>query len=512
MKNIFLKFGVFMVIGAFLVLGGQSKSAEAIISDVESTGLLSVTDKDWNSLDNLGKLVKIDVYQKAINVGMTHTEALGEANYIYKTIPDIHQQTTSGSILSSVQNTGWKYDEKGIITLNTAATYQPAVSSEDRNKNYIEEQIAKGNQKNNTEGAIETQGHVNNSKVTFLPTLTATTAPTCATEGVEGVDFLVFHGPLVPCGVNKAKTCDTTGMSPKDGEKVRESGKPCTICHFMILIKNVFDLLLSLIITASLLMLTIAGVMYIVSSGGQLTGMAKGIIEKTLLGFGIFLLSWLLVYTLLNMLSIRDTVVGKGSRSTWFQFECDTKSSFYTLARSQTPNPVDESQTPISETDDGTSVNLQGISPRDITPYPQSINQLSASEVRARKDLVSDSGNNIAVWESGIGRTDIETLRPETRQGILKLQNAVGQKITVTGGAEADGPHTDGIYSHANGYKADIEDDTAVNNYIVNNYEYLGNRAGDGARVYTDGNNNYMAREGSHWDGSFNRLIPVPLQ
>ena len=156
-------------------------------------------------------------------------------------------------------------------------------------------------------------------------TTNSTTAKICAEEGLKGVDFLVFHGPLVPCGINK--TCENS--EGKTGELA--INKPCTICHFIILIKNVFDLLLSLIITASLFMLTVAGVMYIVSSGGQLTGMAKGIIEKTLLGFGIFLLSWLLVYTLLNMLSVNEKFIGKGTSSTWFQFECDTKSNFYKL-------------------------------------------------------------------------------------------------------------------------------------------------------------------------------------
>ncbi len=139
----------------------------------------------------------------------------------------------------------------------------------------------------------------------------------CGKEGLEGVDFLFFKGPLVPCGINK-KCADSPSTT---------LNKPCTMCHFIILIKNFFDLLLSLLVVVSILMLTVAGVIYIISAGSGLTGLAKEIIQKTLLGFGLFLLSWLIVYTLLNLLSVKTEMIGKGGDS-WFKFECDTESSF----------------------------------------------------------------------------------------------------------------------------------------------------------------------------------------
>lgn len=71
--------------------------------------------------------------------------------------------------------------------------------------------------------------------------------------------------------------------------------------------------------------------------------------------------------------------------------------------------------------------------------------------------------------------------------------------MIVTGGAEVGGPHTQGVYSHTNGYKIDLEDSLKVNNYIENKYERIGTR-GDGAPLYVDTKGNTYARESSHWD------------
>ena len=137
----------------------------------------------------------------------------------------------------------------------------------------------------------------------------------CPSEGTSG-GFMLFKGPLVPCGMHNS--C------------VKGGQQPCTLCHFIILVKNLYDLLLSLLIIAALLFLTIGGVTYIVSSGNSnLKSIAKGIITKTLTGFAIFLLSWLIVYAILLFISASpdsNSMLGRGAN--WYSFTCDTKSSF----------------------------------------------------------------------------------------------------------------------------------------------------------------------------------------
>lgn len=139
----------------------------------------------------------------------------------------------------------------------------------------------------------------------------------CGTEGLAGQRFLFFRGPLVPCGVNKHCAGDTNSSI----------NKPCTLCHFFVLIQNFFNFLLSLLIVVSIFMLTVAGVLYIISAGGKMATMAKEIIQKTLLGFGLFLLSWLIVFTLLKLLAVNTSMLGTGSN--WFQFTCNDNSAFW---------------------------------------------------------------------------------------------------------------------------------------------------------------------------------------
>ncbi|GEM_PF-2340482 len=176
----------------------------------------------------------------------------------------------------------------------------------------------------NYQSGQNNNGLQNNGSNGGQTTQTTNQANDCGEEGLKGVDFLLFHGPLVPCGINK----ECAGGGSGGNEEVRSINKVCTLCHFIILIKNIFDLILSLLIVVSLLMLTIAGVLYIVSGGARLTGLAKEIIQKTIFGFSLFLLSWLVVYTILNFLSVNKDMIGKGGDDGWFQFSCDTESSF----------------------------------------------------------------------------------------------------------------------------------------------------------------------------------------
>ncbi|MDD3607439.1 MAG: pilin [Candidatus Moranbacteria bacterium] len=135
-------------------------------------------------------------------------------------------------------------------------------------------------------------------------------------EGLAG-GFLFFKGSLVPCG----RHCDDPGTD-------LDETKTCTICHLIILFKRIYDLLLSMLIIVSLVMLTVGGIIYIVSTGNPgLTSMAKGLVTKTLTGFGLFLVSWLLVFTILKFISANTDFLGD-SPTNWFEFTCDVESKF----------------------------------------------------------------------------------------------------------------------------------------------------------------------------------------
>ncbi len=134
-------------------------------------------------------------------------------------------------------------------------------------------------------------------------------------EGTGG-GFLMFEGSIVPCGRN----CD-------DENTAWDESKSCTLCHFFIMFKQLYDLFFSLLIIVALALLTIGGVVYIVSAGNtNAKTLAKNIISKVLLGFALFLLSWLLVFTVLKFISANTDMLGNGDK--WYEFDCDTESVF----------------------------------------------------------------------------------------------------------------------------------------------------------------------------------------
>lgn len=104
---------------------------------------------------------------------------------------------------------------------------------------------------------------------------------------------------LVPCGVGAGNA-------------------NCTLCHLVLGFKNIYDYLLSLLLAATTLVIVVAGVMYMVSSG------AKGMIEKAksaltyaLTAMILALLAWLIINTVLNAL-------GYNKSGSWWTFTCDT--------------------------------------------------------------------------------------------------------------------------------------------------------------------------------------------
>ncbi|MEA1926348.1 MAG: pilin [Patescibacteria group bacterium] len=139
-------------------------------------------------------------------------------------------------------------------------------------------------------------------------------------EGIAGVDFLHFQRAIVPCG----RKCDDTRTTHYD------ETQSCTLCHLLILIKNIFDLLFAWLIIIALIFLTISGVLYIISSGNAgLKATAKGIITKTIAGFAVFILSWLIVYTTLVFVAADDdSKLGlQPATDAWFEFTCDPTTS-----------------------------------------------------------------------------------------------------------------------------------------------------------------------------------------
>jgi hypothetical protein len=119
------------------------------------------------------------------------------------------------------------------------------------------------------------------------------------------------EGGIVPCG------------GPSD---------PCTICHLIVGVKRLINWGSSILIALCLLAFTIAGIMYIVSSGNpQMIETAKKFMTSTLSGFAIVLGAWVIVNTSMLILSAKSDLgierTCAAGEICWTQFDCSTSSS-----------------------------------------------------------------------------------------------------------------------------------------------------------------------------------------
>ncbi|MFZ2188474.1 MAG: hypothetical protein WAV73_02870 [Candidatus Moraniibacteriota bacterium] len=122
---------------------------------------------------------------------------------------------------------------------------------------------------------------------------------------------------LVPCGLG--------------------SNDPCTLCHLIVGIQGLIQWGMGILITLSITAISIAGVMYVVSSGDPtLTKQAKSFVTSTLIGFALMLGAWLIVNATLWVFSAKEgTATGTSASKyslgleskNWYTFECSTVSS-----------------------------------------------------------------------------------------------------------------------------------------------------------------------------------------
>ncbi|KKP79588.1 MAG: hypothetical protein UR78_C0011G0002 [Candidatus Moranbacteria bacterium GW2011_GWF2_35_39] len=124
--------------------------------------------------------------------------------------------------------------------------------------------------------------------------------------------FSTYSAGLVPCGLN---------------EGTPEEMVPCTLCHLIIGIFNIFIWFRDILITVAAVGIFIAGVMYIISSGDEeMMKRAKSFLATSLTGFTIVLGAWLIVNSVMWILSYDIKNLGI-KQENWYTFTCDTFST-----------------------------------------------------------------------------------------------------------------------------------------------------------------------------------------
>ena len=130
--------------------------------------------------------------------------------------------------------------------------------------------------------------------------------------------FFSAQAGLVPCGL----TNDDTSTP-----NVNES-QICTLCHLIIGIKGIIDFGLKLLITVAAVGIFIAGVLYIISSGNEeMMKRAKSFLSTSLSGFTITLAAWLIVNSIMWILSFNISNLKVDTAVNWYTFTCNSQSS-----------------------------------------------------------------------------------------------------------------------------------------------------------------------------------------
>ncbi len=107
----------------------------------------------------------------------------------------------------------------------------------------------------------------------------------------------------------------------------------CTICHLFVLMNNIMIQLRNWIFITAVVIIAIAGIIYIVSVGNEsMTSMAKTAIKSVLIGSGIILVAWLAISSLLLAMAVKDSAVSdagvgliftkNGNIITGWEFKC----------------------------------------------------------------------------------------------------------------------------------------------------------------------------------------------
>jgi cell wall-associated NlpC family hydrolase len=130
-------------------------------------------------------------------------------------------------------------------------------------------------------------------------------------------------GGTVTPGTSGIPTTATSPIaSPSSGNENTGGLVPCknncTLCHLVLGLKNIYDYLLTLLLAATTLVVVVAGVMYMVSSGDKgMIDKAKSALTYALTAMILGLTAWLIINATLSALGY--TKVGS-----WWNFTCDT--------------------------------------------------------------------------------------------------------------------------------------------------------------------------------------------
>jgi len=141
--------------------------------------------------------------------------------------------------------------------------------------------------------------------------------------------------------------------------------------------------------------------------------------------------------------------------------------------------------------------------PQQQKPAEKQKEKLNHSEAadKLKKEGITISSSGRCSNKNIRSCTSLDGIRSNSINSVIALKKKCNCDVNVTGGTEV-GHSTKGAKTHQNGHKIDLSLNPKLDNYIKNNFKYVGTR-GDGATQYQSPSGSVFAKEHNHWDISW---------
>lgn len=323
------------------------------------------------------------------------------------------------------------------------------------------------------------------------------------------------------------------------------AGGPCQLCDLYQLAHNIIELLLQIAVPLAIAMLFYGGFLYI-SAGADGGNVAKG--KKTIMSAAIGLIiafgAYAIITSALLIIGFKMPASEVTNLKNWYDFpKCDRYGSLTLIqkcgddgglksgycAAGSVCQPIDGlyscvASVPIDDfipTQPSTVCTKQCENPGDVCIGAVSGTQGSLETCVPRdnatlQNALSQIGITVNknCGPGGVSGTCIDKLSQEAIDDLIRLKNACGCNLVITGGNETGGNHSQ---SHLDGNKVDLRsrdivtgEDTDITTFIEENYEKLDSSYcttvnGTAPTCYRDSAGHIYSRElegqgNEHWD------------
>lgn len=287
-----------------------------------------------------------------------------------------------------------------------------------------------------------------------------------------------FFGPIVPAECH----CDSQTIQGGGGTVNSAPDYGCVLQ----VVENVINFGVTLSTIIFTIYLVITGFSFITSAGSsEARSRAKTRFMNVFVGLLVLLCAWLIVDFVMK------TIYNQGKFGPWNGILAGNSAGTDRCIVPNKPKAIT-----LGSVVSGITTVQPGTAPGVPGTGVTTADRLSDADTRAR---LAAAGVTIA--RGFPAASSLANTRTDTINQIINIKQACGCNVQVN--ATTGGSHSSGTYSHAGGYKVDLQPNQALDSFL-RSLTSAGTRS-DKATLYTDSCGNQYAREATHWDITVNK-------